>query len=330
MIVSKTPLRMSFVGGGSDIPAFYKESEGAVVSTAINKYMYITVGKKFTGNIRISYSRTEQVNDIKEIKHPLVKESLSLLKIEGGIEITSTADIPSQGSGLGSSSSYTVGLLNALYAFNQKKISTYELAEAACKIEIEKCKEPIGKQDQYAAAFGGLNFIRFKNDGVVIVEPINCKAETIKKLEESVLVFYTGRTRSASDLLRQQSKNIKDSNNKRQLMNQMVKKAHNVKKCIENDNLDEVGSLLHENWMLKKEITKGVSDQQIDTWYNKAINAGAHGGKLMGAGHGGFFMFLAEKNNHRNIIRELSDLKYTNILFDTKGSRIVFNDENNS
>ena len=329
MIVSKTPLRMSFVGGGSDIPTFYKVSEGAVVSTAINKYMYITVGKKFSGDIRISYSKTEQVNNVHKIKHPLVKESLSALNIEGGIEITSTADIPSEGSGLGSSSSYTVGLLNALYAFNQKRVSTYELAEEACKIEIEKCKEPIGKQDQYAAAFGGLNFIKFKNDGVGVVEPINCEEETIRKLEESVLVFYTGRTRSASDLLKKQSKNIEDSNKKRKMMEEMVEKAHIMKKCIEKNNLDEVGSLLHENWMLKKEITKGVSDHQIDAWYNKAINAGAYGGKLMGAGNGGFFMFLADKNNHKSIMSELSDLKYINISFDTKGSRIVFNDENN-
>ena len=326
MILSKTPLRMSFVGGGSDMPAFYQKDEGAVVSTTIDKYMYITIGQKFSGDIRINYSQTEQVNQVKEISHPLVRESLSLLDIEGGIEITSTADIPSKGSGLGSSSSYTVGLVNALHAFKKKSISKEILAQIACQIEIEKCNEPIGKQDQYAAAYGGLNLIRFLRDGSVLVEQINCEEKTKLALEKSILVFYTGRTRKASDLLKQQSKNLKN-NNKRLMMTKMVEMAYEMKNSLETGDINHIGYLLNENWILKKQITKGVSDQEIDSWYQKAMNAGALGGKLLGAGHGGFLMFLAEPEKHGNIINALNDLKYINMSFDQNGSQIVYNDE---
>ena len=326
MIVSKTPLRMSFVGGGSDMPAYYQKDAGAVVSTTIDKYMYITIGQKFSGDIRINYSKIEQVNNIKDITHPLVRESLSLLEIKGGIEITSIADIPSKGSGLGSSSSYTVGLINALHAFKKESISKENLAQIACQIELEKCNEPIGKQDQYAAAYGGLNLIRFLGDGSVVVEPINCKEKTKLALEKSLLVFYTGRTRKASDLLKQQSKNL-ENNNKRSMMTKMVEMAYEMKNSLEAGKVNHIGYLLNENWILKKQITKGVSDQEIDSWYQKALDAGALGGKLLGAGHGGFLMFLAEPEKHGNIISALNDLKRINMSFDQNGSQIVYNDE---
>jgi D-glycero-alpha-D-manno-heptose-7-phosphate kinase len=327
MIVTKTPLRMSFVGGGSDMEAYYKENEGAVISTSIDKYMYITLSKKFSGDIRLSYSKTEQVNNVNEILHPLVRESLSLLNINGGIEITSTADIPSQGSGLGSSSSYTVGLLNALHALQKKTISKMDLAEMACHIEINKCEEPIGKQDQYAAAIGGLNLIQFKNDGSVVVEKVQCSDKTRNIFEESILIFYTGRTRKASDLLSKQRDNL-GNKTKRLMMDNMVKMAYEMKSHLENNHIDSIGNLLHENWLLKKQITMGVSDKKIDEWYLRGINAGALGGKLMGAGHGGFLMFMADPKNHRNIIKSLSDLKHVPFSFDQSGSCIVYNDQN--
>ena len=212
MIISKTPLRMSFVGGGSDLPAYYRQREGAVLSTAIDKYMYVTVNQKFDGDIRLSYSATEDVNHVDQLKHPIVRNALKLLDIEGGIEIASMADIPSKGSGLGSSSSYAVALLHALHAYKNSYISKGELGQLASHVEIELCGEPIGKQDQYAAAFGGLNLIRFHADDSVSVDPIICKPETVKKMEESILVFYTGRTRSASTLLSEQSKNMESIN----------------------------------------------------------------------------------------------------------------------
>src|SRR5260221_2645634 len=204
MIISRTPLRMSFVGGGSDLPVFYRKFGGAVVSTAIDRYVYITVNKKFDERIRISYSRTEEARTVERIKHPLVRETMKRLDTAGGVEITSVADIPWKGSGLGSSSSFTVGLLNAFHAFAGRHAGAEQLAREACEIEIERCGEPIGKQDQYAAAFGGLNFIQFNADDSVLVEPIICKRETIAQLQAQTVVFYTGITRSASAILKNQ------------------------------------------------------------------------------------------------------------------------------
>src|SRR5882757_8809754 len=205
MIISKTPLRMSFVGGGSDLSVFYRKYGGAVVSTAINKFVYVTVNKKFDDRIRLSYSKTEDAKSAEKIKHPLVREALQMLGIRGGVEITSIADIPGKGTGLGSSSSFTVGLLNALHAFADRYASAEKLAQESCTIEIERCGEPIGKQDQYAAAFGGFSFIQFNPNDSVSVEPIICQRETMRQLEKNLVVFYTGITRSASAILKTQS-----------------------------------------------------------------------------------------------------------------------------
>src|SRR2546423_10248731 len=204
MIISRTPLRMSFVGGGSDLPVFYRKYGGAVVSTAINQFVYITVNKKFDEQIRVSYSKTEEARTVERIKHPLVRESMKLLGLSGGIEITSVADIPARGSGLGSSSTFTVGLLHALHAYAERYASAEQLAREACEIEMVRCGEPIGKQDQYAAAFGGVTFIEFNADDSVFVEPILCKRETIQRLQENLIVFYTGIVRSASAILKKQ------------------------------------------------------------------------------------------------------------------------------
>ena len=327
MIVSKTPLRMSFVGGGSDLPAYYNYDEGAVLSTTIDKYMYIIVNSKFDGNIRLSYSITEDVDNVDKIKHPIVRNTLKMLEIPGGIEIASMADIPSKGSGLGSSSSYTVGLLNALYAYKKNYINREDLGKLACHVEIDLCKEPIGKQDQYIAAFGGLNLIRFYSDESVSVEPVICKPEIVDKLQESILIFYTGRTRSASTLLREQSKSM-DNSVKRTLIKEMVKLAFDLKYILENEDLDSVGELLDKNWRLKSQLVSGISDIQIDEWYKCGIKAGAKGGKLLGAGYGGFLMFFVPLEKHANVIKALSDLKEIPFSFDNSGSVIAFNQPN--
>ena len=326
MIVSRTPLRMSFVGGGSDLPSYYRQKGGAVLSTSVDKYMYVTVNKKFDNDIRLSYSITENESSIQQIKHPIVRNTLELLDIQGGVEISSISDIPSQGSGLGSSSSYTVALLHALYAHKGESISKEELGRFSSYIEIDLCGDKIGKQDQYAAAFGGLNLIEFNEDESVVVSPIICKPETIKKMEESIIVFYTGRTRSASTLLSEQSDNMKKAD-KRELMSNMVSLAYDMRSLLENDNIEPLGELLDQNWQLKRQMTPGISDSQIDGWYSKGILAGATGGKLLGAGNGGFMMFFAPKEKHTDIIKAMKGLQRVPFSFDIKGSKIVFSDQ---
>lgn len=323
MIVSKTPLRMSFVGGGSDLPAYYREESGAVLSTTIDKYMYICVNRKFDGNIRVSYTRTEEVATASAVQHPLVREALDIVGIRGGIEIASMADIPSQGSGLGSSSTYTVGLLNALFAYCGQYTSREQLASLACNIEIDRCKEPIGKQDQYAAAYGGLNLIRFHPDETVSVDPVICSTAVLADLETSTLVLFTGRTRSASEVLAQQSAGLRDID-RRQLMRRMVELAFDFKRELESGQLENVGSLLDENWRLKAQMSAGVSDTQIDDWYDIGIANGALGGKLLGAGNGGFMMFFAPPERHQRIVTALSELQPVKFHFDRNGAQIVF------
>ena len=323
MIVSKTPLRMSFVGGGSDLPAFFLEEMGAVLSTSIDKYMYICVNKKFDGRIRISYTRTEDVEQRWQVEHPLVREALELLEIDGGIEIASMADIPSKGSGLGSSSTYTVGLLNALYAYRNQYASKEQLARQACEIEIDRCGEPIGKQDQYAAAYGGLNLIRFHPNNTVSVDPVICDPSLLQEMEDSTLVFFTGRTRSASAVLVNQSAAMKVTG-RRALMRRMVQLAFELKEQLESGTLEYIGELLDENWRLKAQLTAGISDPQIDGWYAAGIASGALGGKLLGAGNGGFMMFYAPKEKHAKIRAALPDLEPVKFRFDRAGSKIVY------
>lgn len=323
MIVSKTPLRMSFVGGGSDLPAFYREEMGAVLSTSIDKYMYICINRKFDGRIRISYTRTEEVERREEVEHPLVREALDLVGIDGGIEIASMADIPSKGSGLGSSSTYTVGLLNALYAYRNQFAPKEKLASQACEIEIDRCGEPIGKQDQYAAAYGGLNLIRFHPDDSVSVDPVICKPSLLQEMEDSTLVFFTGRTRSASAVLSNQSAAMKTID-RRMLMRRMVQLAFEMKEQLESGTLEHLGNLLDENWRLKAQLTSGITDPQIDAWYASGIAHGALGGKLLGAGNGGFMMFYAPQERHAQIRAALSELEPIKFRFDRTGAQIVF------
>ena len=315
---------MSFVGGGSDLPVYYRKFGGAVVSTAINQFVYITVNQKFDEQIRVSYSRTEEARTVDRIKHPLVREALRLLGLEGGVEITSIADIPGKGTGLGSSSSFTVGLLHALHAFAGRYVSAEQLAREACEIEIDRCAEPIGRQDQYAAAFGGLNFIRFHPDDSVSVEPILCKRETLRQWQEQTLVFYTGITRSASLILQHQQRVVASEKKKQKVMSRMVDLAHQLKRELQANRVASLGDIIHEGWLLKKGLSRGISTGRIDDWYAKARKAGASGGKLLGAGSGGFLMFQAAPEKHEAIARALGDLRRMDFRFEPHGSRIIF------
>ena len=324
MIISRTPLRMSFVGGGSDLPVFYRKFGGAVVSTAINQFVYITVNRKFDEKIRVSYSKTEEAKTVGRIKHPLVREGMKMLGIDGGVEITSIADIPARGSGLGSSSSFTVGMLQALHAFSGRHAGAEQLAREACEIEIGRCGEPIGKQDQYAAAYGGLNFIQFNPDESVFVEPIICQRETIEQLQAHTLVFYTGITRSASAILKHQQAALATEKKKQNVTRKMVTLAHDLRRELQHNRAASFGEIIHEGWRLKKSLTAGITSDAIDDWYDRARKAGAIGGKLLGAGTGGFLMFYAPPERHEAIAIALGKLRRMKFAFEPSGSRIIF------
>jgi D-glycero-alpha-D-manno-heptose-7-phosphate kinase len=315
---------MSFVGGGSDLPAFYRRYGGAVVSTAINQFVYITVNKKFDDQIRVSYSRTEEVRSVDKIRHPLVREALKLVGISGGIEITSIADIPARGTGLGSSSAFTVGLLHALYAYTGRYASAEQLARQACEIEIERCGEPIGRQDQYAAAYGGLNFLQFHPDDTVSVEPIICRPETLQMVQNNLLIFYTGITRRAGGILRQQQHAVATQKAKQRVLRRMVELAYQLRAELQRNNADAFGELIHENWLLKKSLAEGISNPRIDAWYEKARRAGALGGKLLGAGWGGFLLFYARPDRHEAVTQALRELRRMHFRFEPRGSQIIF------
>ena len=328
MIISRTPLRISFTGGGSDIPVYYQKFGGAVISTAINKYIYVNVNKKFDNDIRVGYSKNEEVSTVAEIEHPLVRASMEYLGLEGGIEITTIADIPSRGTGLGSSSSFTVGLLHALNAYLGRYISSEQLGSDSCHIEIERCREPIGKQDQYAAAYGGFNLIKFNPDDTVVVSPIICKPETLSRIEVNTLIFYTGITRSASNLLKQQSIEVAEQTTKQEVMHRMVELTHDLANELQRDNIDSFGDILHENWLLKKSLTSGISNNNIDLWYEIALQAGALGGKILGAGAGGFLLIYALEESHVAIKKALKMLRLISVSFDPLGSQIILTEQN--
>jgi D-glycero-alpha-D-manno-heptose-7-phosphate kinase len=324
MIISRTPLRMSFVGGGSDLPSYYREYGGAVVSTAIDKYVYVTMNPKFDSGIRVAYSRVEEVNSVSDIEHQLVRAALNMAGVPGGVEITTVADIPSRGTGLGSSSSFTVALLHALYAFVGRHSTHQELAEQACHIEIDVCGEPIGKQDQYAAAYGGFNLYEFNPNDTVTVSPVICKPETIAGIRRQMLVLYTGITRGASTILKHQSEELATNVDKKAAMKRMVSLCYQLLDEIRNDNLDSFGQVLHEAWMLKRDMAPGVSTSDIDDWYETARRHGALGGKILGAGAGGFLALFAPEDRHEAIRHALPKLRAISVDFERTGSQIIF------
>jgi D-glycero-alpha-D-manno-heptose-7-phosphate kinase len=329
MIISRTPLRVSFAGGGSDLPAFYQHEPGAVVSTAINQYIYITVNKKFDRQIRASYSVTEMVDSVDELKHELIREALKMAHLDGGIEITSISDIPSRGTGLGSSSTYTVGLLNALNAFAGRYAGAERLAREACEIEIERCGNPIGKQDQYIAAYGGLQFIQFNPDGSVFVDPVIFKPETRRTLEQRLLLMYTGLTRSANQILEEQQRNTEKSDQQRQILRAMTGLAQELQAALARDDLDPFGEILDRGWLLKRQLAQQISNNVIDEWYERAKRSGAMGGKLLGAGGGGFLLLYACPECHAAIIRALPELRPFAFKFEPQGSKIIYVEEGN-
>ena len=323
MIISRTPLRMSFVGGGSDLPPYYRVHGGAVLSTAIDKYVYVSINRKFDGGIRLAYSKTEEVQSLEEIEHELLRAAFEMLGMRGGVEITTTADIPSRGTGLGSSSTFTVGLLNAMSAYLGKHISANELAERSCEVEIDRCGQPIGKQDQYAAAFGGFNLVEFRADDSVNVSPIIMRRDIQDLLEQRIIVFYTGITRSASAILKEQSSESATDQKKQQALKRMVELAYIMRDELSQGHVDSFGHILDENWALKKTLSAGISSSAIDDWYMRAMGAGALGGKLLGAGQGGFMMFYAPRERHEDIANAVG-LRQVRFGFEPLGSRILF------
>jgi len=324
VIISRTPLRVSFLGGGSDLPTYYRRHGGAVLSTAIDQSVYVTVSRKFDDAVRVSYSHTEEVAHARDVVHPLVREALAMLEIDGGIEITSIADIPAKGTGLGSSSSFTVGLLNALHAYCGRHVPAEKLAAECCAIEIERCGEPIGKQDQYAAAFGGFNFIRFHADERVEVNKIVCAPDVIAGLQERLLFFYTGITRSASELLLRQSREMAADTCKQKGMADMVRLAEAAYAELCAGKATSLGEMLDDAWHIKKRMTSGISNTIVDDAYRAALAAGAAGGKLLGAGGGGFLMLYAEPERHDAIRRALGAMRETPFRFAPHGSSIIF------
>jgi D-glycero-alpha-D-manno-heptose-7-phosphate kinase len=324
MIISRTPLRMSFVGGGSDLSAYYEHESGAVVSTAIDKYIYITVNPKFDRKVRASYSVTEIVDGVDDLKHELIREALKLVGIDGGIEITSISDIPSEGTGLGSSSTYTVGLLEALYAYTGRHVGAERLAREACQIEIERCAKPIGKQDQYIAAYGGLQYLRFNPDQSVYVDPVTCGRQVKQRFQQSLLLFYLGMTRTATMILSEQRTNTAASAAHRAGLKKMVELAEVLRESLLRGDLDAVGPILHEGWLEKKQLASSISSPAIDALYERARRAGAVGGKVLGAGGGGFMLLFASPEHHACIIKALPELRPVPFRFEPQGSKIIY------
>ena len=323
MILIRTPFRISFVGGGSDFHNFYSMEPGQVISTTINRYIYHAINKKFENNIRLNYSQTELINNPRQIKHPLFNIILNLYRIDSHLEISSLADIPSKGSGLGSSSSFSVGLINGINQFLNKNVTKEFLAKESCNVEINLCKEPIGKQDQYAAAYGGLNHYTFNTDDTVKIKKIRY-TDSIDEFKKSLIFFYTGRTRESSSILSEQNKNLNDKiyfNYVREIVDLVKLFESNLKK----GNIDLCGKLIDHNWKLKKLLASNISDNFIDSIYDKAMKLGAFGGKLLGAGHGGFLMLVAPKELHNKIKKEIN-LESYDFDFDTEGSKLIYRD----
>lgn len=321
MIISRTPFRISFAGGGSDLPAFYRRETGAVLSTTIDKYIYIAIHPYFHENkIQLKYSKTELVSDIGEINHPIFRAVLNMYNLTG-VDINSIADVPS-GTGLGSSSSFTVGLLNAIKAYQSRVASAEILAKNACHIEIDLLGGPIGKQDQYAAAYGGFNFITFYPDESVNVERIIMDPQKKRELEKNLIMIYTGDVRSANHILEKQNEEILH-NGKFESQRNIVKLAYDLKEALINNQIDDFGKILHEGWLLKKSLTKSISNPLVDGIYEKGIKSGAIGGKLLGAGGGGFILFYCPQEKQeffRMSMRSYRELKFN---FDNFGSKII-------
>lgn len=328
MIITRTPFRVSFAGGGSDLPGFYRRHEGCVLSTSINKYMYVSIHPTFDRRETcVKYSRTEIVEDVRRIQHPIARQLL-LDRGISGVELVSTADIPS-GTGLSTSSAYTVGVIHALNAFEGKYASQEKIAAQACEVEIDKLGEPIGKQDQYGTAVGGMKFIRFLPDETVEVEPVLMRADTRRTLDESLLLFYTGLTHSAGEILKEQGANVSGEQRKFENTVRMTQLAYEMRQSLTDGNLDRFGEILNENWLLKRELASGVSNGTIDRYYDLALRSGALGGKLLGAGGGGFLLFYCPQERQPRLRSALSDLVELPFRMETGGTKVIYVGEKN-
>lgn len=323
MIISQTPLRVSFFGGGTDLPSFCKKEFGCVISTAIDKYVYLMGHDSFDDKYKIAYSKVEYTSNIDELEHKRIREAIKKYGPNNALEVHSIGEVPA-GTGLGTSSSYTVGILNLLHSSQGRYVKKHDLAEQACEIEIDLLKEPIGKQDQFAVAYGGINFIKFNTDGSVEVEPIRLTKENINKIRDRLVVFYLDRVRSASDVLREQNKNVASEYEKFEAMRKMKHITLVMKDELNNNNIHNFGKMLHENWLLKKSLAGAISDSSIDQVYEAGLRAGASGGKVLGAGGGGFMLFYCEPEKQENLRKELSHLKEFKFDFDTEGTKIIY------
>ena len=323
MIIVRTPTRVSFCGGGSDLPVFYEKHGGAVLSASLSRYVYLSIHPYFHQNeIICKYSKTELVNKPSKLKHPILRVLLEQFNIRG-VEVVCTADIPA-GTGLGSSSSFTVALLHTLYAYTGKYVSAMSLAEEACYTEINLLGEPIGKQDQYAAAFGGLNVFRFKKDGSVEVDPVIMSSEALERMERNLLMFYTGNMRSASQILEKQVRNVVCDIEKEKVQIEICKLTDELHKELIKDNIDALGPILHAGWVQKRKLADGITNQLIDEAYEAALAAGASGGKLLGAGGGGFLLFYVPEHKHDAVKNAMSHLKYIEFGLSRNGSSVIY------
>ncbi len=328
MIGTRTPFRISFAGGGTDLPSFYREQPGCVLSTSINKFMYVMVHRFFDDRIQVKYSRTELVDRVADIRHPIVRVALEQYGVTG-VDINSIADIPA-GTGLGSSCSFTVGLLHALCAYTGQFASKEWLSRKACEIEMDILKDPIGKQDIYAASYGGLNFITFNPDETVQVEPVIMPLGQRAKLSDNLLAFYLGGVRSAHDILRDQQETLERDRQKMKTMGRMVELTRELRESLSRGDIGDMGPILHENWELKKTLSPHISDDGIDACYDRALQNGATGGKLLGAGGCGFLLFYCEKDRQEQLRRAMADLRELDFTFDAFGTQIIYYEEDAS
>ena len=326
MIFSRSPLRISIAGGGTDLPSYYKNNEGFLISAAINKYVYVAISKPFKPGIFLKYSKIEKVDKIDQINHPIIKEVLKSFipsSDKPQIEITSIAELPS-GTGLGSSGSFTTSLIMGLKAYNRQIVYKDELAELACEIEINKLGESIGKQDQYISAFGGINCFTFHKNDTVTISPLDISNKTLLELEENLLLFFTGFSRQSGSILKDQ-KSKSESFDKEMLsnLNHVKQMGYRTQKMLVEGRVSEYGDLLNEHWEFKKRRSKGITNDQINKWYNIGINNGAIGGKLVGAGGGGFLLFYAKDKNKLRFAMGKEGLEEVTFNFDFEGSKII-------
>ncbi|MGQ9568663.1 MAG: GHMP family kinase ATP-binding protein [Anaerolineae bacterium] len=322
MIITQTPIRISLAGGGTDFPEFFRREEGCVLSSAIDKYVFVIIKARFDDKIRVGYSRTEMVDHVDEVQHELVREALRLTGIHRGVEIATMADIPAQGSGLGSSSAVTVGLLNAMYVYTRRMQTAETLAREACRIEIEILGKPIGIQDQYIAAYGGLRFLRFHADGSVTAEELDLDPGVKRRLNQNLMLFWTGIQRNASDILAEQKAQMDDH---MPYLREVKALALEARACLLAGEIDELGRILHRNWELKKRFASKITNPQIDDMYATALRAGALGGKIAGAGGGGFLLLYCPRERQADVRAALHGFRELPFHLESDGTKVIFN-----